>query len=318
MNDMMDPQAVYGSVDPTHQQNPYAAFQAVSGAKLTPAGPAQQQDPTGYGNNSPTFYTDQLRSMNNAGPPSYYQPMPPNTGYGISSGPSQFTPAYFLLIHNRTEKTYRVSAGRFQPNDTLVFAQPRSVDDCVNLEFPQADKGARLPVLVELPSKALYFRMLTVPGAPSPNQSALYLPLESEISTKPSATFDGKPVYADTPAELHVILKYLSQFGTVTAPSRTGHDAGSIATGPGSSLPPSRSDLAKTMRSEAATAPAPVTPDPAVAQAQARAVQQQNQLHQAQLAQQAKEKSAQASRSLMISALLLGAGIVASKYMRDR
>ena len=84
MDDMLTIAALYGPPDPQTRPNPYAAFQSVSGAQLTPQGPTTTQDPTGYGNNSPNFYTQQLANMNNAGPASFYQPIPPGSGAGVS------------------------------------------------------------------------------------------------------------------------------------------------------------------------------------------------------------------------------------------
>lgn len=212
MDDLMNPTGVYGSVDPQPMQNPYSLYQAFSGARLGAGGPTTESDQTAYGNNEPRFYTTQAANLNNAGPPSVYQPVQPGYGAGVSSAPSQFAPGYYLRLMNRGNRSVRVARGVFLPTGYPAFQPPVSVDDSHTLFFDQAQPGMKFPLLCELPSRSLYFRVVTIPTGQ--NQLGLYIPFETELKERkvPMISVSGIPVYAESPAELQVIIAYLSQF----------------------------------------------------------------------------------------------------------
>ena len=212
MDDMLTIAALYGPPDPQTRPNPYAAFQSVSGAQLTPQGPTTTQDPTGYGNNSPNFYTQQLANMNNAGPASFYQPIPPGSGAGVSPYPSAFTPAYYLRVFNRGERSIRVSQGVLSTMGMPEFSAPREVDDSLVFEYPQATAGMKFPLMIELPSKSVLFRLITLPTGP--NQFVYYAPFENELVERGAlkATIGKVTVYAESAPELGLACLYLKQF----------------------------------------------------------------------------------------------------------
>ena len=212
MDDMLTIAALYGPPDPQTRPNPYAAFQSVSGAQLTPQGPTTTQDPTGYGNNSPNFYTQQLANMNNAGPASFYQPIPPGSGAGVSPYPSSFTPAYYLRVFNRGERSIRVSQGVLSTMGMPEFSSPREVDDSAVFEYPQATAGMKFPLMIELPSKSVLFRLITLPTGP--NQFVYYAPFENELVERGAlkATIGKVTVYAESAPELGLACLYLKQF----------------------------------------------------------------------------------------------------------
>ena len=212
MDDMLTIAALYGPPDPQTRPNPYAAFQSVSGAQLTPQGPTTTQDPTGYGNNSPNFYTQQLANMNNAGPASFYQPIPPGSGAGVSPYPSSFTPAYYLRVFNRGERSIRVSQGVLSTMGMPEFSAPREVDDSAVFEYPQATAGMKFPLMIELPSKSVLFRLITLPTGP--NQFVYYAPFENELVERGAlkATIGKVTVYAESAPELGLACLYLKQF----------------------------------------------------------------------------------------------------------
>lgn len=218
MDNMLDVAAIYGPPDPQPTLNAYAQFQAVSGSRLEAGGPTTQTDQTAYGNNDPRFYTTQDANLNNAGPPSIYQNIQPGFGAGVSPQPSQFSPAYYIRVFNRGNSTIRVAKGHFAGSGLPVFSAPASVDDSTLLTFDQATSGMKFPLLFELPSKALYFRVITIPTGQ--NQLVSYAPFETELREKaaPSANICGVTVYADSLPELRVVTAYLAQFQEGTPP----------------------------------------------------------------------------------------------------
>jgi hypothetical protein len=218
---MLDVASIYGPPDPKPTLNAYAQFQSVSGSRLDAGGPTTQTDQSAYGNNQPNFYTTQDANLNNAGPPSIYQQIQPGYGEGVSAQPSQFSPAYYLRVFNRGNSTIRVAKGHFSPNGMPVFAAPASVDDSTLLTFDQATSGMKFPLLFELPSKALYFRVITIPTGQ--NQLVNYAPFETELRERsaPSANIAGVTVYADNLPELRVVTAYLAQFQSGNAPQPT-------------------------------------------------------------------------------------------------
>jgi hypothetical protein len=321
MDEMMNPSAIYGSVDPQPRENPYSKFQAFSGARLTAAGPTNDVDQTAYGNNDPTFYTDQLRNLNNQGPPSIYQNIQQGYGAGVSPTPSQFTPAYYLRIYNRGTRAVRVAKGAFEPSGLPAFQQPKSIDDSAMFEFPQATGGTKLPVLVELPSKAIYLKVVVVPTGQ--NQGQLYLPFETELIDRqaPRTSVGDVTVFADSPQELAICVAYLKQFSQFV---HSGQQAGSLNTG--APRPAAQQQQAQAQQQARVQQ----------AQQQAQAQQAQAQQAQAQQAQQQAQARAQAEvtqtaarpvqappaappsnapPSLLMSALLIIGGAIASHYL---
>jgi hypothetical protein len=260
MEEMMNPSSVYGPVDPQPQENPYAAFQAVSGTRLTSAGPTTATDQTAYGNNDPRFYTKQDQNLNNAGPPSFYQPIQQGYGAGVSPTPSQFTPAYYLSLHNRSDKMVRVAKGVFMPTGMPNFQPPRSVDDMCYFEFPQAQPGMRYPLLIELTQRAIYFKTVIVPTGQ--NQGQLYLPFERELIERnaPKVQIGAMVIYADSPQELSIASSYLRQFTqTPVANAQSGQMRGSLSTA-NSSI--NLDAVQQTVATPVATPAAPSGPSP--------------------------------------------------------
>jgi len=218
MDEMMNVVSIYGPPDPRPAQNPYAALQAASGVQLSANGPTTTPDPSAYGDNDPRYYTDLRANLNNQGPPVMYRPVPPGSGAGVSPTPSQFTPAYYLRVFNRGDKTVRVSQGCFSPVGMPEFPQPRSVDDSLLLEYPQATPGNKFPLLVELPSKKILFKVISIPTGQ--NQLVFYIPFETELQERncPKANMGNITVYAESQADLAIICKYLSQFNRGAQP----------------------------------------------------------------------------------------------------
>jgi hypothetical protein len=212
MDEMMNVVSIYGPPDPRPAQNPYAALQAASGVQLSANGPTTTPDPSAYGDNDPRYYTDLRANLNNQGPPVMYRPVPPGSGAGVSPMPSQFTPSYYLRVFNRGDKSVRVSQGCFNPSGFPEFPSPRNVDDSLLLEYPQASPGDKYPILVELPSKKILFKILSIPSGQ--NQLVFYVPFESELQDRraPSANVGNITVYAENQQELVLICKYLGQF----------------------------------------------------------------------------------------------------------
>ena len=217
MDNMLDPNALYGDPDGEHE-NPHARFQAFSGAKLAAGGPTMQIDQSAYGNNDPRFYTDQTQNLNNAGPPTMYQPSQAGNGAGVSAYPSAFSPGVFVRIVNRGMRAIRVAAGAFDRNGIPTFYEAASIDDSKPVHYPEAQPGGKAPMLVELPSKALYYRTVTFPTAP--NLIMFYAPFESELQERrlPCAEFGNIKIYADTPNELRQISAYMQRISS-PAPS---------------------------------------------------------------------------------------------------
>lgn len=213
MDNMLDPNAFYGDPD-APQENPYARFQAFSGAKLAAGGPTTQIDQSAYGNNDPRFYTNQTQNLNNAGPPSVYQPIQAGNGAGASLYPSSFSPGVFVRIMNRGMRAIRVAAGAFDRNGIPTFYEAVSVDDSKPVHYPEAQAGGKAPMLIELPSKTLYYRTITFPTAP--NQMMFYAPFESELQERrlPRADFGTITIYADSPHELRQIASYMNRISS--------------------------------------------------------------------------------------------------------
>lgn len=299
MDELMNVSALYGPPDPQPRENPYNAFQAVSGTRLTSAGPTTDTDQSAYGNNNPQFYTQQAQNLNNAGPATFYQPVGAGYGVGVSPEPSQFSPSYYLRVHNRGTRSVRVSKGTFAGTGLPVFQHPKTVEDSALFEFPQALPGSRYPILVEMPSKAIYFKTLVVPTGQ--NQGVCYLPFEHELTERraPSANMGGTTVIADSDRELALICAYLRQFAQMTQ-QQTGQQAASISTA-NSSINPTVS----------ATAPPQAPPQPRAAdpivQTQARVVAPPS----------APAAPAAQGPSPLLSALFLIGGAIASKYLHD-
>jgi hypothetical protein len=217
MDNMLDPNALYGDPD-AEFENPYARFQAFSGAKLAAGGPTTQIDQSAYGNNDPRFYTDQTQNLNNAGPPTMYQPIQAGNGAGVSAYPSTFSAGVYVRIVNRGMRTIRVAAGVFDRNGIPAFYEAASIDDSKPVHYPEAQTGGKAPMLIELPSKALYYRTVTFPTAP--NQIMFYAPFESELQERrlPCAEFGHIKIYADSPNELRQISAYMQRISS-PAPS---------------------------------------------------------------------------------------------------
>jgi cell division septation protein DedD len=104
----------------------------------------------------------------------------------------------------------RVAQGYITPQGALAFQAPCSVDETRLLHYDQAVAGCKYPLLVELPSKALYLRGLVMPSAPT--QITTYLPFESELrdSNTPTAQVNGFTLYADSPIELRFLAQYVA------------------------------------------------------------------------------------------------------------
>jgi hypothetical protein len=252
MDDMTNAFAIYGSPDPQPQENPYSLFQSFSGSRLTNAGPTTNTDQTAYGNNDPTFYTDQLANLNNQAPPSFYQPIDAGYGAGVSPVPSQFTPSYYLRIFNRAVRPLRVAQGAFLATGMPVFNAPRSIDDSSVFEFPQATAGMKFPILIELSQSTLFYKTVVCPTGQ--NQFVIYIPFESELSDSklPCAKVGGNLVYAESMQDLQIATAYLSQFSEGA---------------PSAAPPPSPKVASVTVTAEAVVTPRPPAPAPAPAPA---------------------------------------------------
>lgn len=244
MDDLLSPQNYFGSPNDPPQQNPFAASQPYTGAQLGPNGPTTTPDPSAYAYNDPRFYTDLRANLNNQGPVVTQQPIPPGSGAGVFSAPSPFSTGYYVRVLNRDNRAVRVAQGYVAPNGALAFQPPRTVDESTLLHYEQAVAGCKYPLLVELPSKALYLRGIAMPSAPT--QISCYLPFETELrdNRAPTAQVAGLTLYADTPLELRFLAQYVG-----------GAMAGSVQ--PQAPAP--------------ASAPAPAAPPAPVAQAQAQA-----------------------------------------------
>ena len=206
----MDDLLNYQSPDPQPTENPYARSQSFSGSQLGPNGPTNTPDPSAYGNNTPHYYTDLRANLNNAGPATHYQPIPQGSGAGVFSAPSQFATGYYVRVSNRGTRSVRVAQGWFAPNGSICFRPPVTVDDASTLFYDQATPGQKYPLLLELPSKALYFRVLTIPTGQ--NQLGLYVPFESELQERrvPCTNIGPYSVYADSVPELQAVAGYLA------------------------------------------------------------------------------------------------------------
>jgi hypothetical protein len=217
MDNMLDPNAPYGDSN-APQENAYSRFQAFSGAKLTANGPTTQIDQSAYGNNDPHFYTDQTQNLNNAGPPSMYQPIQAGNGAGVSLYPSSFAPGFFVRIMNRGTRVIRVAGGVFDRNGIPSFYEAVSIDDSKPIHYPEAHPGGKAPMLIEMPSKALYYRTMTFPTGQ--NQAMFYAPFELELQERnlPRADFGNITIFADTPQELRQISAYMNRISS-PAPS---------------------------------------------------------------------------------------------------
>lgn len=210
MDDLLSPQNIFGSPNDPPQQNPFASSQPYTGAQLGPNGPTTTPDPSAYAYGDPTFYTDLRANLNNQGPAVRQQPIPPGSGAGVFSAPSPFSTGYFVRVQNRSDRAMRVAQGYVTANGALAFQQPRTVDETSLLHYDQAVGGCKYPLLVELPSKALYLRGLVMPTAP--NQITTYLPFEAELrdGRTPSTQINGTVLYADTPLELRFLAQYVA------------------------------------------------------------------------------------------------------------
>lgn len=264
--------ASYNTGEADQPENPYAQFQAFSGARLGPNGPVMQVDQTAYAYNDPRYYSQEHANLNNAGPAARYQPPQPGNGAGVFSSPSQFAPGYYIRVHNRSNRTVRVAKGMFLPNGCPCFTRPESVDDALTLHFETATPGQKVPLLIEFPSRSLYFKVVTIPTGQ--NQLTLYLPFESELVERrsPVTRMGGYTIFADTMPDLQVASLFASQAGLQAPPAPT----------PPPVAPP--------------PAPAPVVAAPAAAPAPA---------------------AHSAAPSPLTSALMLGLGVIAARYLKD-
>jgi len=315
MDELMNVSALYGPPDPQPRENPYNAFQAVSGTRLTAAGPTTDTDQSAYGNNNPQFYTQQAQNLNNAGPATFYQPVGAGYGVGVSPEPSQFTPSYYLRVHNRGSRSVRVSKGTFAGTGLPVFQHPKTVDDSTLFEFQQALPGSRYPMLVEMPSKAIYYKTVIVPTGQ--NQGVCYLPFEHELTERraPSTTMGSTLVFADNDRDLALICAYLRQFAQMTQQvsqqtgQQTGQQAASISTA-NSSINPSQPYTQAPSQAPPQAPPQARAAEPVV-QTQARVVAQPMP------SQPPAQPPAAQGPSPLLSALFLIGGAIASKYLHD-
>ncbi len=218
MDDLLSPQNIFGSPNDQPQQNPYAGSQPYTGAQLGPNGPTTTPDPSAYAYGDPRFYTDLRANLNNQGPAVRQQPIPPGSGAGVFQAPSPFATGYYVRVQNRSDRAVRVAQGYITPQGALAFQAPCSVDETRLLHYDQAVAGCKYPLLVELPSKALYLRGLVMPSAPT--QITTYLPFESELrdSNTPTAQVNGFTLYADSPVELRFLAQYVAGMLTGSAP----------------------------------------------------------------------------------------------------
>ena len=210
MDDLLSPQNIFGSPNDQPQQNPYAGSQPYTGAQLGPNGPTTTPDPSAYAYADPQYYTDVRANLNNQGPAVRQQPIPPGSGAGVFSAPSPFATGYYVRVQNRSDRAMRIAQGYITPQGALAFQAPCSVDETRLLHYDQAVAGCKYPLLVELPSKALYLRGLVMPTAP--NQITTYLPFESELrdSRTPTTQINGVVLYADSPVELRFLAQYVA------------------------------------------------------------------------------------------------------------
>jgi hypothetical protein len=277
--------ASYGTGDTEQPQNPYSRFQAVSGARLGPNGPVMQVDQTAYAYNDPAYYSHEHANLNNAGPAARYQPPQPGNGAGVFSAPSQFAPGYYLRVHNRSNRTMRVAKGMFLANGCPCFARPEAVDDTLTLHFEQATPGQKVPVLVEFPSKALYLKVVTIPTGQ--NQLTLYLPFESELVEQraPVTRMGGYTIFADTLPDLQIASVFASQAGLSAQP---------VVTQPPPVTAVHPADITVTQPPPVTVAqPLPTTITPPVV------------------------PPASSGPSPLTSALMLGLGVLAARYLKD-
>jgi hypothetical protein len=174
------------------------------------------------------------------------------------------------------------------------FAQPRTVDDTTLFQYPQATPGMKFPLLVEMPSKALLFKILVMPTGQ--NQFAFYVPFESELIDRRvlKASFGQTCVYAETPQELNYACAYLQQFFGAPTPA-VGIPAPAPAPAP----------IPSPVTQAYAPAPAPA-PAPAqqITQTAARVVQAP-----------APAPQAPPKQSILPSVLLMIGGAIATHYM---
>jgi hypothetical protein len=113
-------------------------------------------------------------------------------------------------VSNRGTRSVKVAQGWFAPNGAICFRPPVTVDDASTLFYDQATPGQKYPLLLELPSKSLYFRVLTIPTGQ--NQLGLYVPFESELQERrvPCTIIGQYCVYADSVPELQAVAAYLA------------------------------------------------------------------------------------------------------------
>ena len=218
MDDLLSPQNIFGSPNDQPQQNPYAGSQPYTGAQLGPNGPTTTPDPSAYAYADPHYYTDVRANLNNQGQAVRQQPIPPGSGAGVFSAPSPFATGYYVRVQNRSDRSMRIAQGYITPQGALAFQTPCSVDETRQLHYDQAVAGCKYPLLVELPSKALYLRGLVMPTAP--NQITTYLPFESELrdSRTPTTQINGVVLYADSPVELRFLAQYVAGTMSGAAP----------------------------------------------------------------------------------------------------
>jgi len=278
LDDLLSPQNIFGSPNDQPQQNPYAGSQPYTGAQLGPNGPTTTPDPSAYAYGDPRFYTDLRANLNNQGPAVRQQPIPPGSGAGVFQAPSPFATGYYVRVQNRSDRSVRVAQGYITPQGALAFQAPCSVDETRLLHYDQAVAGCKYPLLVELPSKALYLRGLVMPSAPT--QITTYLPFESELrdSNTPTAQVNGFTLYADSPVELRFLAQYVA--GTMS---------GSV---------------------QQQSQPQPQ-------QTQTQPQQPQPQQTQTQQPQQQTQQQAPAASSPFASALMLIGGVIAARYLQE-
>jgi hypothetical protein len=279
LDDLLSPQNIFGSPNDQPQQNPYAGSQPYTGAQLGPNGPTTTPDPSAYAYGDPRFYTDLRANLNNQGPAVRQQPIPPGSGAGVFQAPSPFATGYYVRVQNRSDRSVRVAQGYITPQGALAFQAPCSVDETRLLHYDQAVAGCKYPLLVELPSKALYLRGLVMPSAPT--QITTYLPFESELrdSNTPTAQVNGFTLYADSPVELRFLAQYVA--GTMS---------GSVQ------QPPQQQQQQPQQQQQQPQQPQP-QPQPQT--------------------QQQTQQQAPAASSPFASALMLIGGVIAARYLQE-
>ncbi len=286
MDDLLSPQNIFGSPNDQPQQNPYAGSQPYTGAQLGPNGPTTTPDPSAYAYGDPRFYTNLRANLNNQGPAVQQQPIPPGSGADVFSSPSPFATGYYVRVQNRSDRTVRVAKGYITPRGAMAFEAPCSVDETALLHYDQAVAGCKYPLLIELPSKALYLRGLVMPSAPTP--IVTYLPFESELrdSNTPTAQVNGFTLYADSAVELRFLAQYVA--GMMTAPQQP---------------PQQQQQPQQQQRKQMRGMVDPDNLDP-----------QQQQPQQTQTQPQAQQPAAS---SPFASALLLIGGVIAARYLQE-